>query len=443
MDYNAISNISSLATLSSLRYLELGRNCIIDIAPLVANAGLDAGDDVGLTGNPLGAQAVNTHVPALRTRGVRVTFTLPEDGGERASSTRCGGGDGDDADGDGGDDGDGDGGDGGGSDGGENGGGGDGGNGGDGDGGEDGGDEDDGGDGDGGGSDGGENGDGDGGEDGGDEDDGGDGDGGDSDGGEGGENGDGDGGEDGGDGDDGDGGDGDGGDGDGGDGGENGDGGGGEDGGENGDGDGDDGGAEAVGELPGLHLRVGSFGARDLAGAFIPDDDLAYGARSSDVRVAAVEVVGSTTLRVVALGAGDAEIVVSATDLNGKSAESAFAVAVAELAISEEIALEADGESFSVDLSQLFPQMDRATTTAVAPKSNRPHVVAVRVRNQELLLVPGENEGVAEIVVTAAHDSGWQTTHRLHATVEVAPRPAFRGWRTILLRDAASDKSDR
>ena len=188
---------------------------------------------------------------------------------------------------------------------------------------------------------------------------------------------------------------------------------------------------------------MGSFGARDLAGAFIPDDDLAYGARSSDVRVAAVEVVGSTTLRVVALGAGDAEIVVSATDLNGKSAESAFAVVVAELAISEEIALEADGESFSVDLSQLFPHMDWATTTAVAPKSNRPHVVAVRVRNQELLLVPGENEGVAEIVVTAAHDSGWQTTHRLHATVEVAPRPAFRGWRMILLRDAASDESDR
>ena len=207
--------------------------------------------------------------------------------------------------------------------------------------------------------------------------------------------------------------------------------------------DAEDGGPEAVGELPGLHLRVGSFGARDLAGAFIPDDDLAYGARSSDVRVAAVEVVGSTTLRVVALGAGDAEVVVGATDLNGKSAESAFAVAVAELAISEEITLEADGESFSVDLSQLFPHMDWATTTAVAPKSNRPHVVAVRVRNQELLLVPGENEGVAEIVVTAAHDSGWQTTHRLHATVEVAPRPAFRGWRMILLRDAASDESDR
>ena len=170
-----------------------------------------------------------------------------------------------------------------------------------------------------------------------------------------------------------------------------------------------------------------------MASAFHhPDGDLAYTAQSSDVDVAAVEVVDSATLRVTALGVGRADVVVTATVASATSTESAFAVAVAAPAVEDRVVLDTDGDSFLVDLSRLFPHMDSETT--VKPQSNSPHVVAVRIRNQVLLLVPGEDEGVTEIVVSARHGNGWQTTRRLQAVVELAPRPLLRGWRTTLLR---------
>ena len=69
---NSISNISPLAGLTNLRKLILTRNNISDIAPLVDNGGLGKGDFVWLPGNPLSAASINTHIPALRARGVRV-----------------------------------------------------------------------------------------------------------------------------------------------------------------------------------------------------------------------------------------------------------------------------------------------------------------------------------------------------------------------------------
>ncbi len=72
--YNYISDISPLAGLTQLRYLFLESNKISDLAPLVANAGLDRGDWVHLERNPLNAASVNTHIPALRGRGVEVSF---------------------------------------------------------------------------------------------------------------------------------------------------------------------------------------------------------------------------------------------------------------------------------------------------------------------------------------------------------------------------------
>ena len=69
---NSISDISHLSGLTNLRKLILSNNNISDIAPLVNNGGLGKGDLVWLPGNPLSAESTNTHIPALRERGVRV-----------------------------------------------------------------------------------------------------------------------------------------------------------------------------------------------------------------------------------------------------------------------------------------------------------------------------------------------------------------------------------
>ena len=63
---------SPLSGLTNLRRLILTNNNISDIAPLVDNGGLGKGDLVWLEGNPLSAESTNTHIPALRERGVRV-----------------------------------------------------------------------------------------------------------------------------------------------------------------------------------------------------------------------------------------------------------------------------------------------------------------------------------------------------------------------------------
>ena len=74
---NRISDISALSGLTALTLLGLGSNQISDISPLVANAGLDDGDLLYLSGNPLDGAARATHIPALRARGVTVSFEPP------------------------------------------------------------------------------------------------------------------------------------------------------------------------------------------------------------------------------------------------------------------------------------------------------------------------------------------------------------------------------
>ena len=69
-----ISDISPLSSLSDLIGLYLNNNSISDIAPLVANRGLSYGDVVEVRNNPLSATSINTHIPALQSRGVRVEF---------------------------------------------------------------------------------------------------------------------------------------------------------------------------------------------------------------------------------------------------------------------------------------------------------------------------------------------------------------------------------
>ena len=74
---NNISDVSALATLTQLTYLSLWDNNISDIAPLVklnltgtewANTGLD------ITGNPLSDASINTHIPAMQAKGIKVVF---------------------------------------------------------------------------------------------------------------------------------------------------------------------------------------------------------------------------------------------------------------------------------------------------------------------------------------------------------------------------------
>ena len=74
LDNNSILDISALSSLNSLTRLRLFGNSISDIAPLVANTGLDSGDEVDVRSNPLSDTSLNTHIPALQARGVTVTF---------------------------------------------------------------------------------------------------------------------------------------------------------------------------------------------------------------------------------------------------------------------------------------------------------------------------------------------------------------------------------
>ena len=79
---NNISDISALAGLTNVTYLTLIGNNIEDLSPLVANTGLGEGDRINVNRNPLNAASIDTHIPALRSRGVEVfadnLITAPE-----------------------------------------------------------------------------------------------------------------------------------------------------------------------------------------------------------------------------------------------------------------------------------------------------------------------------------------------------------------------------
>ena len=70
---NLISDLSPLADLANLYALDLRDNRISDISPLVDGDALSAGDWVVLGGNPLSEKSLNTHVPTLLERDVRVS----------------------------------------------------------------------------------------------------------------------------------------------------------------------------------------------------------------------------------------------------------------------------------------------------------------------------------------------------------------------------------
>ena len=71
---NNISDLSSVVGLVNLERLDLRHNYISNISPLVANTGLGGGDEVLLNDNPLNTSAINSDVPTLKRRGVKVEF---------------------------------------------------------------------------------------------------------------------------------------------------------------------------------------------------------------------------------------------------------------------------------------------------------------------------------------------------------------------------------
>ncbi|GEM_PF-5168453 len=67
-----ISDLTPLTGLTNLDRLLLRYDGVSDLAPLVNNAGLGAGDYLDLVGNPLSSTSLNTYIPALQARGVDV-----------------------------------------------------------------------------------------------------------------------------------------------------------------------------------------------------------------------------------------------------------------------------------------------------------------------------------------------------------------------------------
>ena len=74
---NSISDISHLSDLTNLAILTLQGNSISDISPLLSTGfpEIFAPTIVRLSSNPLSYPSIYTHIPALKTRGVTVTFT--------------------------------------------------------------------------------------------------------------------------------------------------------------------------------------------------------------------------------------------------------------------------------------------------------------------------------------------------------------------------------
>jgi len=76
LSYNEISDISPLASFTNLINVDLRSNQVSDILPLVNNPGLSVGDTVDLRGNPLSPTSINTWIPELVARGVKVLYDM-------------------------------------------------------------------------------------------------------------------------------------------------------------------------------------------------------------------------------------------------------------------------------------------------------------------------------------------------------------------------------
>ena len=67
---NSISDVAPLASLNRVGQLGLAGNAIVDIEPLLSAPGLVRGTTLYLYGNPMNRESMETHVPALRDKGI-------------------------------------------------------------------------------------------------------------------------------------------------------------------------------------------------------------------------------------------------------------------------------------------------------------------------------------------------------------------------------------
>ena len=74
LSQNNVTDVSPLAELTELHEVFLSVNYIFDLNPLFVNAGLASGATVDVKNNPLNDASKNTLIPALRARGVTVSF---------------------------------------------------------------------------------------------------------------------------------------------------------------------------------------------------------------------------------------------------------------------------------------------------------------------------------------------------------------------------------
>jgi Leucine-rich repeat (LRR) protein len=73
LQFCQVVDISSVEYLTKLDMLVLSLNQIVDITPIYVNSGIDSGDVVYLTGNPLSQQSTD-YIDSLTARGVEVNF---------------------------------------------------------------------------------------------------------------------------------------------------------------------------------------------------------------------------------------------------------------------------------------------------------------------------------------------------------------------------------
>ena len=72
LNINELVDVSSLSGLTQLEYLYLGNNRIADISVL---SGLTQLTTLSVGANPLNYVSINTHIPALQAKGIKVTFS--------------------------------------------------------------------------------------------------------------------------------------------------------------------------------------------------------------------------------------------------------------------------------------------------------------------------------------------------------------------------------
>lgn len=181
---------------------------------------------------------------------------------------------------------------------------------------------------------------------------------------------------------------------------------------------------ETVGSMPDVGLTVGTEESADVSGFFSdPDGDaLSYGATSSDDGVAAASVSGNT-VTTTGVAQGTAVITVTATDLEGLSAEQTFGVTVQRanqapepVGSIPELQTTVEAEA-KLNASLYFSDPDGDVLTYAASTSDT--TIFTASVSGISVTITGVAAGTATITVTATDPGGLSAEQR--GTVQVGP----------------------